>query len=233
MNNNFDLNRFNSFLDKATQSISCDSECQKRQVEQQLKDNYLKAQANLTLAEPEFQNAKKNYYTYVSGENGYNEMMEEEIKHTADLIVEKFKEIYQSEIANIQSQLKTYNSLLTNFKNVDDLRIKYKRENKILYKQFKENTHDILTNERKSYYEEQQINSLNGYYYYILLVIYIIVFLFLIFFTLTTNYQNTLKSKIFLIVIFLVLPFFSTFFLGKAIYVLYWLFGLLPKNVYK
>jgi hypothetical protein len=233
MTNNFDLNQFNSFLDKATKAISCDSECQKKQVEQQLKDKYLNAHSNLSLAEPDFQVAKKNYYTYVSGQNGYNEMIEEEFKQKADLIVQKFKENYQDEIAKIRSQLETYNGLLINFRNIEDLDRKYKRENRQLYKQLKQDTNDILTNERKTYYEDQEISSLNGYYYYILWVIYIIVLLCLIVFSLFYPSQSSWKVKLLLVIIFLALPFISTWILGKIIYIVYWLFGLLPKNVYK
>lgn len=231
--NNLDLNSINTFLDKATKVISCDSECQKQQVETKLKDKYLNAQSNLTLALPEFQLAKKNYYTYVSGQNGYNEMMETEYEQSADLIVQKFKENYQDEINKIKSQLETYNGLLINYKNIVDLDRKYKRENEQLYKQLKEDSNDILTNERKTYYENQQNELLNSYYYYILWVIYIITIVFLIIFSLIYPSQKSLKSKIMVIVVFVALPFISTFILGKIIYILYWLFGLLPKNVYK
>jgi hypothetical protein len=233
MTNQFDLNKFNSFLDKATQAISCDSECQKQQVEQKLKDKYLNAKTNLSLAEPEFELAKRNYYTYVSGQSGYDEMIENELREKADLIVEKFQENYHDETKKIQSQLETYNGLLINFKNVVDLDKKYKRENKQLYKQFKEGTNDILTDERKTFYEDQRNESLNSYYYYILWIVYIIVFICLIVFSLVYPSQTTFKSKILLIVVFVVLPFVSTWILGKIITILYWLFGMLPKNVYK
>jgi len=231
-NNNFDLNKFNSFLDKATQAISCDSNCQKQQVKQQLKNKYLKAKSNVTLAEPEFQVAKKNYYTYVSGEDGYDEMIEEELQKKADLIIQQFKKIYQTEISKIKSQLDTYNGILINFRNVVDLDRKYNRENKSLYKQLKDDTNDVLTNERKTYYEDQQNVTLNAYYYYIFWIIYIIVVLCLIIFSLIYPSHSSWKAKISLILIFIVLPFISTWILGKIIFIVYWLFGLLPKNVY-
>lgn len=233
MTTNFDLNKFNSFLDQATQAISCGSDCQKQRTEQELKDKYLYAQSNLTLAEPEFQLAKRNYYTYVSGENGYNEMIEKELKEISDITVEKYKETYHDEIEKIKSQLDTYNGLLLNFTNVVDLDRKYKMENKQLYNQLKEDTNDILTNERKTYYEDQGNESLNNYYYYILWIIYIVVLICLIIFSLLYPSQSSLKSKLLLIAFFIVLPFISTWMLGKVIYIVYWLFGLLPKNVYK
>lgn len=232
MTGNFDLNKFNSFLDKATTAISCDSECQKQKSKQQLKDKYLNAQTNLTLAEPEFQLAKRNYYTYVSGQNGYDEMIEEELKTAADLIVQQFKENYQDEIAKIKSQLDTYNGLLLNFRNVVDLDRKYKMENKLLYKQLKEDSNDVLTNERKTYYENQENDSLNSYYYYILWVIYTIVIICLIIFSLMYPSPTNFKVKFLLVIVFAILPFMSTWILGKIIFIVYWLFGFLPKNVY-
>jgi lipopolysaccharide export LptBFGC system permease protein LptF len=232
MTNQFDLNKFNSFLDKATQAISCNSDCQKQQLEQKLKDKYLNAQSNLSLAEPEFQVAKKNYYTYVSGQNGYDEMIEEEFSQAADLIIQKFKANYADEIGKIKSQLETYNGLLINLRNVVDLDKKYKEENRQLYKQLKEDTNDILTNERKTYYENQQIASLNAYYHYILWAIYIVVVLCLVVFSLIYPSQTSFNVKIILVIIFAILPFVSTWILGKIIFIVYWLFGLLPKNVY-
>jgi hypothetical protein len=232
MTNQFDLNKFNSFLDKATQAISCNSDCQKQQLEQKLKDKYLNAQSNLILAEPEFQVAKKNYYTYVSGQNGYDEMIEEELQQAADLVISNFKESYKDDISKIKSQLETYNGLLINFRNVIDLNRKYKKENIQLYKQLKEDTNDILTNEIKTYYEDQQISSLNAYYHYILWLIYIVVVLCLIVLSLIYPSQSSWYVRTTLIFIFLILPFISTWILGKIIFIVYWLFGFLPKNVY-
>lgn len=229
MSNQFDLNKFNSFLDKATQVISCDSDCQKEKTEQELKVKYLDAQSNLSLAEPEFQVAKQNYYTYTSGVSGYNEIIENEFKKSANLIVANFKKKYQDEITKIKSQLETYNGLLINFRNIIELDEKYKKENNELYKKLKKNTNDILTNERKTYYEDQEIESLNSYYYYILWVIYVIVIICFIIFSLIYPSQG----KLGLVILFIILPFISTWILGKIIFIIYWLFGLLPKNIYK
>ncbi len=233
MDSNFDLNKFNSFIDQATQAISCDSDCQKQRTKEELKDKYLHAQSNLTLAEPEFQLAKRNYYTYISGENGYNEMIEKELTEIANITVEKYKETYREDIEKIKTQIDTYNSLLLNCRNVVDLHRKYKRENQQLYNQLKEDSNDILTNERKTYYEEQGNESLNNYYYYILLTIYIVVLICLVIFSLLYPSQSSMKSKLILIAFFIILPFISTWILGKIIYIAYWLFGLFPKNVYK
>ena len=129
MPNQFDLNKFNSFIDSASQAISCGTECQKEKLSQQLKDKYLNAKSNLVLAEPQYQIAKQNYYTSVSGESGYNDMLEEELNEKADLIVNNFKAIFSSEINKTKLQLDSYNSLLVNYKNVAELSEQYSTEN--------------------------------------------------------------------------------------------------------
>lgn len=233
MSNQFDLNKFNSFLNNATQVISCNSECQRNKAANKLKDKYLTAKSNLHLAQPQYELAKQKYYTYVDGQSGYDEMIENELQEKADLVNEKFNENYQLEKEKIQSQLQTYDGLLINFSNIVDLYKKYKEENINLYKQLKDETNDVLTNERKTYYEDQENGYLNLYYYYFLLVIYcLIVICFLVFSIIYPSAIN-FKIRIFLGLIFIILPFISTWILGNIIYLLYWLFDLLPKNVYK
>jgi len=233
MSNQFDLNKFNSFLNDATQAISCNSECQRNKAAEKLKNNYLTAKANLHLAQPKYELAKQKYYTYVDGQSGYNEIIEKELQAKADLFDEKFKENYLLEKGKIQSQLQTYDGLLINFRNIVDLYKQYKKENIKLFKQLKDDTNDVLTNERKTYYEDQENGYLNLYYYYFLLIIYcIIVICFLVFSIIYPSAINW-KIRVFLGLIFVILPFISTWILGKIIYLLYWLFDLLPKNVYK
>lgn len=232
MSNQFDLNKFNSFLDMASKTIMCGPECQKNKTADELKNKYLKAESNLTLAEPQYQIAKQNYYTFISGEAGYNEMQESEYKNNSELIAKEFKQIYDDEVNKIQTQLDSFNGILINYSNVADLYKKYLNENDKLSKQLKNDSNDILTNERKTYYEDQEIGSLNGYYY-ILLVIYIIVVFCFAIFSLIYPSQFSILSKLILLLIFVALPFISTWILGKIIFLIYWLFGFLPKNIYK
>jgi hypothetical protein len=233
MTNQFDLNKFNSFLNSATEAITCDSECQRNKSAQKLKNNYLIAKSNLNLAEPQYQLAKQKYFTYVDGQNGYNEMIEKELEHKANLFVDKFKENYQLERNKIHSQLETYDGILINFRNIVDLYKQYKIENIKLFKQLKEDTNDILTNERKTYYEDQNNHYLNVYYYFFFLVIYCIVVICFCVFTLIYPSSFNWKIRTFFALVFIILPFISTWLLGKIIQLIYWLFELLPKNVYK
>ena len=160
-------------------------------------------------------------------------MIENELAKKADLFVTKFKENYNSEKSKITTQFETYNGLLVNFKNVFDLHEKYRTENTELFKQLKEGTNDVLTNERKTYYEDEQNNSLNLYYYYFLIILYYIIAICFCIFSLIYPSNYDWKIRAFMALFFIILPFISTWILGKIVQIVYWLIDLLPKNVYK
>ena len=227
--NQFDVNTLNSLIDTANNVLACDTECQNSQ---SLKTTYLNAKNNLALAEPEYQVAKKNYYVYVDGQSGYNQRMENELNQQASKFVTNFQSSYNKELEKIRVQIMSYDGLLINFRNIVDLYKQYKRENVKLFKDLKENTNDILTNDRKTFYEDQQIDTLNVYYYYFILIIYIAVVICLLVFSLRYHTNYSLKSRGIIFVFFVILPFISTFLLGKIIQFVYFLYSLLPKNVY-
>lgn len=233
MSNQFNLNSLNSFIESANNIISCDSECQQNNTAQELRNNLLTAESNLTLALPQFELARQNYYTYISGQSGYNEIIEQDLTDSADVFITKFKDNYDSEISKIKTQLDSYNGLLINFRNVVDLYKQYKNENEKLFTELKNEKNDIITNDRKTYYENQEIDSLNSIYYYLLLTIYIIIFICLVVFSLIYPSQFSLTLRIIIFIIFLIVPFISAWLLGKIIELIYWLFSLAPKNVYK
>jgi hypothetical protein len=233
MSNQFDLNKFNSFIESANNAISCNSECQKNNTVQQLKDKLAQAESNLLLAEPDFEIAKKNYYTYVSGQSGYNELIQQELNEKAELAITTFKDTYQSEVGKIESELGTLNGILVNYRNIVDLYTQYKTENTKLIKELKQEQNDILTNDRKTFYQNQKIDGLNSIYHYIILIIYIIIVICFGVFSFMYPSKFNFGMRLFLLILFIILPFISTFLLGKLLQLFYWLTGFLPKNVYK
>lgn len=231
--NKYNLNKFNSFIDLATKTLSCDAKCQEDKKKNDLKQKLINAKNNLILAQPQYELAKYNYYTFTKGEAQYNEMLENELNNNIQEKIDIFKSKLNEELQKIKSQFDTYNGLLLNIRNVEDLYLNYKKENKELIKELKDNLNSVLTNERKTYYEDQNIDKLKGYYTYIFIILYyIIVFCFIIFsFKFPSKYN--LKIRIFISIFLILLPLFSTFILGKIIQFIYYIINLTPKNVYK
>jgi hypothetical protein len=233
MNNIFDFNKLNSLLVSLAKNINCGPECQRQKKIDKLRYNYEVAKDNLVLAEPEYEIARQNYYTVTSGKDGYDEMMETEYTEKAQEIAEIYKGTYDKEVTKIETQLETYNGLLVNVDNVADLYKKYKKENIQLFKELKNITNDVLTNQRKTYYKDQEIERSNGYSSYsLLLIIYIILVICFAVFSLIYPSQTTFMIRMLVLCVFILLPFVSTWILGKIIQLIYWLFSFVPKNVY-
>ena len=226
-----DMNKFNTLISQASDAILCNSECRKQREADKLKQKYLNSQTNLASASNQLQVAQKNYVTFTQGASGYNDLLDNQLQEKAQEISLKFTENFHTDSQAIKTQIETYQGLLINFKNVAELYLKYKKENVQLIKDLKDETNDVLTNERKTYYEDQKIDGLKGIYFYFLLTIYIICLIGFIIFSLIYS-QSNWKVKLASIIGFIALPFFSTWILGKIIYLIYKVYDMLPKNVY-
>ena len=230
--NQFDMNKFNVLVSQASDAVLCNSECRKQRETDKLKQNYLNSQTNLSSGPSQVQVAEKNYVTFTEGPSGYNDLLDSRLQEKAQEIVNKFTEYFESDSKEITTQIDTYEGLLINFKNVAELYLNYKKENVQLIKDLKNETNDVLTNERKTYYEDQKIDGLKGFYYYILLGIYIICLIGFIIFSLMYPSQTSFMVKLVSVIGFILLPFLSTWILSKIIYLIYTLYEMLPKNVY-
>lgn len=227
------LGRFNSLIDQAAEAITCDANCQKQKKTEQLKQKYINAQSNLARGPEQLETARKNYVVYNKGEPAYNHLVEMELTKKATMIATFFENSFNEESKNVLYDVKTYSGLLSNLKNVFELYLKYKQENVKLTKKLKEETNDILTNERKTYYQDQGIDNLKFYYYYFLLIVYIICVILFGVFNFIYPSQMSGKIRAVILIILLILPFISTWILGKIVMMIYSIYGLLPTNVHK
>jgi len=233
MPSDIDINKINSMFSELQKMIACDGACQENKEAQNLKQKMQNAKTNIMSAPSQFQVAVKNYVTFTKGEAGYNELHENQLKKKADEIIDNYKKKHDEITKNIKTQIETYEGIYINFKNVIDLYLKYKKENADLFKQLKNTTNDVLTNERKTFYQDQQVDVLKFYYYYIILIIYCICVFCFVVFSLIYPSKTDWKIRLATFIGLLLLPFVSTWFLGLIIYIFYAVYELIPKNVYK
>jgi hypothetical protein len=200
---NFNLNNLNDLINQANQIISCGPSCTQNQTTNQLKQNYLDAESNMVSAPQKFIAAQKEYITYTKGESGYNEFIDKELETKAEAIANTYQSKFDSEIENIEDKIKTYNGLLINHNNLVDLYKKYKKDNNKYEQMLKNKSSDILTNDRKTYYEDQGILTLKTYYFILISIYTLIVIVFLLSIFLV---KSSVKLSIrFLILILLIL----------------------------
>ena len=229
---NFNLNNFNDLMSQANQVISCGPSCQQQNTSSQLKQNYLDAETNMISAPQQLFNAQKAYYTYTEGESGYNEFIDKELQDKAATISNTYQIKIDGEIISIKANIETYQGLLVNFNNIIDLYNKYKKENSILENKLKNKSSDILTNDRKTYYEDQGINKLNSFYYFFIIIYGLVVTVF--FFSILLV-KTTVKISIRVLILFLMLLYpFICYGLFHLLYNLYnHIKGFFPKNAYR
>ena len=232
MSNNIDVNKFNQFLDNANQVLSCDSKCQEQKKKNDLKKKYLEAKTNLLTAPNQVETSYKNYLTYTQGDSAYNEYRENELQNKAEIIVTTFKTNFSDGIQKVKESYDTYSGLLLNFSHIAELYTKLVKENAMLTLALKDKTSDVLTNDRKTYYEDQSIDSLR-FYHIIILIIYII---FLIGFAVSIFIFPSASSRASLLgilVFFIIYPFICVRIFQFLYHIKDIIMGVLPKDVYK
>jgi hypothetical protein len=230
---NYDLSQFNSFLQKATDAVTCNSECQRNRTIDSLEEKYVNAQTNTQTANYQLQVAEQNYVTFSQGEGAYNDLLQQQLEGKADLIATEFQENFDKEATQTSRLIQTYGGILVNFKNIVDLYFNYKKENIQLFKKLKEDTNDVLTNQRKTYYIDQENDTLTYFYFYFLLIIYIIIVICYLVFSLIYPSNASIIKRILIFIVLIILPFLSYFILAGVIYIGYKIFDLIPKNVYR
>ena len=220
--------KLNNTILNINKSKKCDKKCKA----DKLKQKYLDSQQNLMSAPQEEEIAYKNYVVFTEGELKYNEIENTMIAGNADGIILEIMNNFKEAVTKIKISIDSYGALLINYKNVLDLYIKYLKENIELTKKLKSGYSNVITNDRKTYYEDQGIENLNFIYFYILMIIYIIVIIcYCVFaFLFKSNMSNIAKIVIF--VIFLILPFISTKLLQLFISICERVYHMLPKNTY-
>jgi len=230
--NNIDVNKFNDFLDSANQTLSCDSNCQEKKKISELKKKYLESKTNLLTAPNQVESSYKNYLTYTQGDSAYNEYLDNKLAEKADNIINIFQSNFSEAIKKAIESYDTYSGLLLNFAHVVELYTNLLKENVLLELEVKNKTSDVLTNDRKTYYEDQSIESLH-FYYIVLMIIYII---FLLGFAVSIFMFPSTSSKsslVAILVFFVIYPFICIRIFKFFIEIYNKITGVLPTNVYK
>lgn len=131
--------------------------------------------------------------------------------------------------ANAQFLITAYDTNLTNAANLMDSYTNYVNENNDLKKQLEKMDGDIDTNDRKTYYEDEAIDSLNFYYSWMISIYFILVSIFAICWVLFPSlYSNTVKGVALLF--FVIYPLFSTRILKYIFYLYNQFLELLPNK---
>jgi hypothetical protein len=107
-------------------------------------------------------------------------MREDELKQKAEQIKQQIADKFSEETSNAKTMNSYYNTQIINSENSNELYEEYVKKNAVLEKTIKNSHGDVLTNDRKTYYENEAIDTAKLWHkflmicYYILLVAYVI-----------------------------------------------------------
>lgn len=223
--------KLNSLLEQSMNAITCGPDCQKEKIKEELKKRYQDAETNLRTAPIQLENTKKNYYVFTEGRPFYDEMIEKELKKRAEIMGKMLTDNFRDEIINAKTMNSYYNTELINSDHTKELYAVYLEKNKVIQDAIKNHHGDVLTNDRKTYYETEALEELKNWhtffwYFYYLFVMPI--------FTFALIAKSSLHFIVRLIIemIALAYPYYIDF-IARSIYGFYYsLWKKLPKNVY-
>jgi len=228
----FNIGDFNNFLSQANNLITCDETCQRNKKENALRESVLDAENNLATAPSQVEASNKEYIIYTKGAAVYSQGVEERFTTEAQANSQRFSRDFITATENTITSINTYEGLLNNVSNVEDYYNSLIEQNKTMTIELKKKFSDVVTNDRKTFYENQKIESLY-FYYKILLFFYFIACVSLAVSIIVRPSDIGRKTKIVMLIAFIVYPFVCTrlFLLLGTLYDN--IVSLLPKNVYK
>ena len=224
-------NKLNSLLDQYSKQVMCGPDCQREKTTALLKQKMLDAQTNIQSGPTQLAQAKKAYYTYVGGEGAYTKALEKDLTAEAEQITTAAQTEFDKLIANAKAMLNYYDGITKSYLNTKELYSDYTNRNLLVEQEIKKGNGDVLTNDRKTFYEKQQYDNILQWYKLLMSVFYFVVYIFALGIIVLQSEMSRVKQ----IVIFIVLFFFPLYiqWLGNLFNELINYFSPIKKNVYK
>lgn len=174
------MNKLNGMLTNLQSLMVCDTECRRRNQADLLKKKWLDAKAQKDNIDANIEDAERNYFSFIEGDFGYNQVLLERFKESAEQNKNESIKNHSKFMKNMNTLLASYKSLSDTYNNVVELEKTKREENKELNIKIDKMLSEIQTNDRRVVYEEWDTSQLNTihtvifYGYYIFLVLFLI-----------------------------------------------------------
>ena len=158
-------------------------------------------------------------------------MLEEELTQNAEKMGQLLTNNFNEEISNAKLMNSYYNTELTNSNYTKELYSVYLEKNKNIQKEIKTHHSDVLTNDRKTYYETEASQDLKYWHTFFWYIYYLFIMpLFTLAMVTKSSYHFLLRLPIELIA--LAYPYYIDYILRKIYGFFHFIWIRLPKNVY-
>jgi hypothetical protein len=228
----YNFDKINSFIAQASDSALCDSNCQKQRVSDKLQQRYLDATANMESAPQQVESAFKKYVTFSRGSDAYKAELLKRVTDKARATQQAALDVFADSVSSVEQSIQSYQMVFTNYNHVRELHTRLAAKNKQTRAKLKTVNSNSLVNDRKTYYEDQQLDTLKMYgtfltYLYGLITLGFVVWFILGFVKTREMHKDLLAWSIVLIIY----PFIS-----MRLYTFFWriltaIYNIIPKNV--
>lgn len=206
--------------------------CYKKKTENNLKEKYYLAKNAALTAPEDLRQAKKNYFIFLEGNDGWNKM--EYKKYHKKAVQEKkiIETNHKKKIKQLTTKIKLYSNTVDYHKQLQTLIISNSKKNTQQNKHFTNIKDSIALNERKILYETEQ-NTLMQSWKNILRTIYLIIVLIYCYFFISKKlwkiggYRNN-YIDISLLILFILWPFISVLFTKYIFIFIHYLLHIIP-----
>jgi hypothetical protein len=219
-------NQLNNLLEISANSLTCGPSCQREKNLKTLQQNYLDAQTAVQTAPLHLEDSKKQYITLKDGEAAYNRMRLAELEKEADGLISKIKQTFEEQIKHTIVLTRYLDTELTNSQNTEELLEDVTATDMFLGEKIKDKMSQVVTNDRKSYYETQELDRLNMWSS-IFTTIY---FILLIVLTIEIAFSDTLRLPVKFII--LLVLYLYPFVINSVVLLLYKLIAAVGKSIY-
>ena len=153
----------NSMAQQASAALICGPDCQQRNTEATLKQQYTDASTNIITAPEKLVQAEKNYYTFTGSHGGetYSTFLDGKYKKITDDLKLDINSNFDDNITSAIGLNNTYNTLYINYQNIQDRFDNLQQENIDIDNKIKLLASDMVTKDMTIYMDG--INSFYGF----------------------------------------------------------------------
>ena len=158
-------------------------------------------------------------------------MQQDELVNKANQIAALLTESFNEEVSNAKTMNAYYNTALINSNYTTQLYEEIKKQNVEMEKELRNSQGDILTNDRKTYYETDALERLKSWYsfwWYLYYILIMVIFLSLL--LVPSKFSFISKSIIFILLIFY--PYYINYIMLLVKKLFTNVSNSIPKNVY-
>ena len=221
-NQKLNQDKINALLETATSVAICGPDCQKQKKTEELRQKMMDSQTNLKTAPIQYEESRKNYYVYSEGNAYYDNILEKELNINAEKIVKELGNNFNESLSSAITMNQYLNIAIDNTNYSEELLDSYIKKNEELTLMLMNNQGDILTNDRKTFYEKLGLDRLKLWYKFWWYIYYILIFIFI----LCCFLVPTTMSKILLILLTVLLVFYPFYidFILRLLFIFFFFF---------